>query len=240
VSDVGDQYAEAKALVAGRTDPAAEAGIAGLLRRACAAAVRTLSASGAGISMMTDHSTRGICAASDLDSEHLEEVQFTLGEGPCMDAHASRRPVLLPDLAHGAMTRWPVYAPAVYDKGVRAVFAFPLQIGAARLGVLDIFRDHAGALGAGELTQAVLLADVTVAVLLDQHEQGGQRPDPGASGRGHRGPCGIVPRSGDGRGATGREPRRCHGADPRLRLHRRPSSQRGGQRHRRPPASLRF
>jgi hypothetical protein len=53
------------------------------------------------------------------------------------------------------------------------VFAFPLQVGAARLGVLDVFRDRAGALTSDELRQAVLLADVTVTALLDQHERGG-------------------------------------------------------------------
>jgi GAF domain-containing protein len=135
--------------------------------------VRTLSACGAGVSMMTDDGSRSVGAASDPGSARLEELQFILGEGPCMDAYASRRPVLVPELADRAMTRWPIYAPAVVEDGVRAVFAFPLQIGAARLGVLDVFRDRAGALTSDELRQAVLLAEVTVAALLDQHEHGG-------------------------------------------------------------------
>jgi len=71
------------------------------------------------------------------------------------------------------MTRWPVYAPAAHAHGVRAVFAFPLQVGAARLGVLDVFRDRTGALTADELRHGVLLADVTVAALLDQHKRNG-------------------------------------------------------------------
>jgi AmiR/NasT family two-component response regulator len=53
------------------------------------------------------------------------------------------------------------------------VFAFPLQIGAARLGVLDVFRDRAGALTADEVRQGVLLAEVAVAALLDHHEREG-------------------------------------------------------------------
>jgi hypothetical protein len=141
-----------------------------LLRRVCQAAVQTLAASGAGVTVMTGDGVRGVSAASDPDSARLEELQFVLGEGPCIEAYGSRRPVLISDLTDGAMTRWPAYAPAVADTGVRAVFAFPLQIGAARLGVLDVFRDRAGALTADQLWHAVLLADATVAAVLDRHE----------------------------------------------------------------------
>jgi hypothetical protein len=173
MSGVEDPFARFRGLIAGQPDPGGQGGIAGLLRRVCGVAVQTLSASGAGVSMMTDGGVRGVGAASDPGSARLEELQFTLGEGPCIDAYASRRPVLISELADGAMTRWPVYAPTVHAQGVRAVFAFPLQIGAARLGVLDVFRDRAGSLTADELRQAVLLADVAVAALLDQHEQDG-------------------------------------------------------------------
>jgi hypothetical protein len=172
MTDVEDGFAQFRALIAGQPNPSGQGGAVGLLRRACGAAVQTLSASGAGITVMSGDGVRGVGAASDPGSERLEELQFTLGEGPCIDAYASRRPVLISDLVDGAMTRWPVYAPAVVEKGVRAVFAFPLQIGAARLGVLDVFRDRAGPLSSNELRRAVLLADVTVAALLDHQEDG--------------------------------------------------------------------
>ena len=173
MSGVEDAFAHFRALIAGQREPSGPGGTVGLLRRVCQAAVQTLSASGAGVSVMTGDGGRGVGAASDPGSERLEELQFTLGEGPCIEAYASRRPVLIADLADGAMTQWPAYAPAVVEKGVRAVFAFPLQIGAARLGVLDVFRDRAGGLTADELWHAVLLTDATVAALLDQHEQAG-------------------------------------------------------------------
>ena len=151
---------------------------------------------------MTDDGGRGVGAASDPGSERLEELQFTLGEGPCVDAYAARRPVMVPDLADGAMTRWPVYAPAVHAEGVRAVFAFPLQIGAARLGVLDVFRDRSGPLTADELWRALLLADATVGALLDRHDHDGADAGGDGSGRGGRGPRRVVPGAGDGDGAT--------------------------------------
>jgi len=171
MSGVDDPFAEIRAMIAGQPHSGEPDGTAGLLRRICQAAVTTLSASGAGVTVMTGDGVQGVSAASDSDSGRLEELQFTLGEGPCLEAYGSRRPVLVPNLADGALTRWPAYAPAVAQAGVRAVFAFPLQIGAARLGVLDVFRNRTGWLTADELWHAALLADVAVAALLDQQEQ---------------------------------------------------------------------
>jgi hypothetical protein len=170
----GDGPAERMAAV--RSLLAHETGdLAVLLRRVCLAATRELAAAGAGISVMTDGGLRGLSAGSDPDAERIEDLQFLLGEGPCISAFDGRRPVLVPDLADAAMTRWPVYAPAAYDGGVRAVFAFPLQVGGVRLGVLDVFRDRPGPLGEAELAVALTFADVTVEALLDRHERDNQR-----------------------------------------------------------------
>jgi hypothetical protein len=142
-------------------------GVLGALQRLCRATAVALSGCGAGLSVMAGGGERGVTTASDAATERLEELQFVLGEGPCIDAFDSRRPVLVPELADGAVGRWPVYTPAVYDGGVRAVFAFPLQIGAARLGVLDMFRTRTGPLTADELGQALTFAEVAVTTLLD-------------------------------------------------------------------------
>jgi GAF domain-containing protein len=157
--------------------PALGGGLVDRLRCVCQAAAGALSASGTGISVLTDNGTRGVYAASDPRSERVEELQFLLGEGPCLDAFEHRRPVLIADLAREAMTRWPMYTPEAHESGVRAVFAFPLQIGAARLGVLDVFRDDVGHLSEEHLADALCFADVTVEALLDQ-----QKEDSGADG----------------------------------------------------------
>jgi hypothetical protein len=138
-----------------------------LLQRICSAAVEALSASGAGISVMTTDGTRGVCATSDPVSERVEELQFVLGEGPCIDAFTARRPILAADLSDDGGLRWPVYAPAARDAGIQAVFAFPLQVGAARLGVMDVFRGRTGPLSGTELQLAFTLAEITVEALLD-------------------------------------------------------------------------
>jgi hypothetical protein len=156
---------------AGAANPARGDGVVGRLQRVCRDAVLALSASGVGVSVMAENGVHGMATASDPATERIEELQFTFGEGPCVDAFATSRPVLVADLADGATGRWPVYAPAVHDAGVRAVFAFPLQVGAARLGVLDVFRTHAGPLSRQELGKAFTFADHAVTALLDGQEQ---------------------------------------------------------------------
>jgi hypothetical protein len=146
-------------------------GMLGLLQRLCSAAVKALPASGVGVTVMTDAGVRGVAVASDAASERIDELQLTLGEGPCMDAFSSRRPVLEADLRSGGMSRWPVYSAAVLDEGVRAAFAFPLQVGAARLGVLDVYREREGSLSPDAFSQALTFADVATEMLLDGQEQ---------------------------------------------------------------------
>jgi GAF domain-containing protein len=120
---------------------------------------------------MTADGVHGVAAASDPDCEALEELQFTLGEGPCIDAFSLRRPVLEPDLASASAGRWPGYRAAAQEAGVRAVFAFPLQVGAALLGVLDVHRRASGILSPEALMQALTFAEVTVETLLEGQER---------------------------------------------------------------------
>ncbi|MEV4280067.1 GAF and ANTAR domain-containing protein [Actinoplanes xinjiangensis] len=143
------------------------------LCRLCERAVSSLSAAGAGLSVVAQNNQFSLLAAADQTSERLEELQLVLGEGPCIDAAAARRPALIADLGQVEPTRWPVYADAMRDAGIRAIFSFPLQIGAAQLGVLDLFRAESGPLSGSELRHAFDLADEAVAILLDGQEQRG-------------------------------------------------------------------
>src|SRR5450756_5497 len=64
-------------------------------RRICQLCVQTLGVTGAGICLVTDTGNRGVvCATGDV-SGRIEDLQFTLGEGPCIEAvraGAGRRP----------------------------------------------------------------------------------------------------------------------------------------------------
>jgi len=147
------------------------AGASGWLRRLCRTASHDLPASGVGVSLLSTAGELVTAAASDARSVSVEELQFTLGEGPCLAAHEARAPVLVPDLRVMANSAWPAYAPAAENHGVAAVFAFPMQIGSARLGVLDVYRDRTGELSAPALARAMTYADVAMRRLLDTPEQ---------------------------------------------------------------------
>ena len=138
----------------------------GLPANLAAACVRSLPVTGVGLALMTDDGPAGIVAATDGAARELEELQFTLGEGPCVDASGTGRPVLQPDLAATAPLRWPAFAGGALEAGVRAVFAFPLRVGAIRLGVLDLYRDRAGRLSTDELAEALSFADAATLLLL--------------------------------------------------------------------------
>ncbi|MET9023058.1 ANTAR domain-containing protein [Actinopolymorpha sp. NPDC004070] len=105
--------------------------------------------------------------ASDEWAASLEELQYTLGEGPGLDAFKTGNFVLAPYLS-AEHARWPGFVQAVGSLGLVAVVAFPLQVGAIRLGTLDLFCRTAGRMTPDALTDAAVLADLAVYALLRQ------------------------------------------------------------------------
>ncbi|HTA15787.1 MAG TPA: GAF and ANTAR domain-containing protein [Solirubrobacteraceae bacterium] len=142
-------------------------GSSSLVDRVCIAAVSLLSLKGAGLSLMVDGELRGTAGMSEPGIALVQELQLTLGEGPCVDAWINRVPVLESNLADPAVVRWPAFAQAgVVDAGVLAVFAFPLHLGAIRIGVLVLYRGRSGMLNADEMAYGLVLADMATQVLL--------------------------------------------------------------------------
>ncbi|MDP9182293.1 MAG: GAF domain-containing protein [Actinomycetota bacterium] len=124
---------------------------------------------GAGISLMTLAGNSGVLYASDDTAAQIEELQFVLGEGPCMDAFGHGGPVFIADLEdpeEGIAQRWPAFLRSASELGVRAVYAIPLCIGAIRVGVMDLYRREPGVLEPQQLASALLLADVAALSLL--------------------------------------------------------------------------
>jgi hypothetical protein len=152
-------------------------GIAGRLRVLCLVTAHTLAARGVAVSLMTEIGPTGVVAALDEESEAIEELQFVCGEGPCWEAFETRAAVIAPDLRGDAARQWPGFSAAVQAHGVRSAVALPLQVGAARLGVLDIYRERPGAPDGGALAKAGALASIATLALLD----GQSSADAGAS-----------------------------------------------------------
>lgn len=163
---------------------AVSAGMAGILADLSAQGSRGLDAVAAGscadVLGMTGIAVTVLMADGDQEvlwrtdgvSAQLDDLQFTLGEGPTVDVAASGELVLEPDLAQVPWQRWPVFTPAALELGVLAVFAVPLQIGAIRLGVLLAHRDACGPMGAGVLTDMLVFADAATEALLGRDPAG--------------------------------------------------------------------
>lgn len=128
--------------------------------RLCDVLVRVVPASAAGVTVAVGHRMPAVVLAGvGACAEELEELQLTLGEGPCIDAVRLSRPVLEADVATAGSRRWPVYGPAASKLGAAAVFAFPLHVGATHLGVLDVYQARVGELSRDALRDCLLLAD---------------------------------------------------------------------------------
>ncbi|ADP82518.1 ANTAR domain-containing protein [Pseudofrankia inefficax] len=156
-----------------------QSGDASSLDRLCVGVVSALPVDGASIAVTSDAAVRVYVGASDPITARLDDLQFTLGEGPGWDAVHDRRPVLVADLAGPSGCRWPMFAPAVLAAGFRAVFAFPLQIGAIRLGALGLLRARPGPLGDDTLADALVVVDVAALTLLDTRMDDPPGPSPG-------------------------------------------------------------
>jgi hypothetical protein len=147
---------------------------ASLPARLCAACLSALPVSGVALALMTDDGPSGVVlAATDAQARQLEELQFALDEGPCVEASRSDHPVLHPELTVTGSVRWPRYGAAALKAGVHAVFAFPLRVGAVRIGVLDLYRDTPGQLTSSELADGLAFADAAIVLLLYLQDHAG-------------------------------------------------------------------
>jgi len=104
----------------------------------CAAARAMLAADGASICLAgdEDHTVIGVDPAS---IGPLAEAPSDDGYGPCLDAVRTGRVIVGADLATGAVATWPTVANLATSLGFRSLCAWPLQLGAIRLGALTVF-----------------------------------------------------------------------------------------------------
>jgi GAF domain-containing protein len=135
-------------------------------KRLCLVSAEVTGSTGAGIMLMAGDAPQGSLCTTDDRSALIEESQFALGEGPCVDAYNQDRPVLEPDLAHPAQAHWLAFSGPVVACGVQAIFGFPLHIGQVRLGALNLYRDHTGSLTDEQHADAVAMADIITRAVL--------------------------------------------------------------------------
>ena len=135
--------------------------------RLCEVITEVVGVSGAGVMLMSRDIPDGSLCTTNAVSAMIEELQFTLGEGPCVDAFHHDTVVLEPDLADPHLSRWLAFTPKAIAAGVRAVFGFPLRVGAVRLGALNLYQDRPGPLNDDQHADALVMADLVAQWVLN-------------------------------------------------------------------------
>jgi hypothetical protein len=135
--------------------------------RLCRACVDLLGVDGAAVSIVSNGVMHGTFGSSSELSRRLDEFQFTFGEGPCLDSVRDAQAVLVGDLQDPEETRWPAYAEAVLDAGVRAVYALPVPFANTHIGALDLYRIAPWMLGGHGLVGGFVAAELAAVPLLD-------------------------------------------------------------------------
>lgn len=102
-----------------------------LLRPVLMTAVASTAGWHGAVLSLRDLSGEKLVAASDATARRAHELEVTLNEGPSREALMGGQPVACGDELD---RRWPRYAPAVIELGVRAVAAVPLDLGSRVFG----------------------------------------------------------------------------------------------------------
>ena len=123
----------------------------------CAAAVDVLDLTGVGIMLLSG--TRLDCVAvSDEATGDIEAVELMVGEGPCLSAFRTRTACFDADLADDRPVTWTAFRERALAAGARASFGFPVVVADDCIGVLNCYRDRAGALSDGQVADAHFIA----------------------------------------------------------------------------------
>lgn len=141
-----------------------------VLRALCDGAIPAIGITGASVTVGDSTGAGELMYATDEVAAGLADLELTVGSGPGIRAVQEGRPVLVPDVMGAADGQLGAAGPAFHERarglGVHAVFAFPLQLGAVRLGVLYLYRDQRGELGEEGFRRSIALADRLTHALL--------------------------------------------------------------------------
>jgi hypothetical protein len=129
----------------------------------CAPFVTALHVSGVSISVFDANGNQSTICSSNRIAARGEALQFELGEGPHWEALGTNAPVLCPDLAAEGSAKWPMFGRAALEIGMAAVYAFPMKMGAVRVGVVDMYSAIPRHLDDHQIALAASMANRTAA-----------------------------------------------------------------------------
>jgi len=86
----------------------------------------------------------GQLMSTNLFATRVDDVQYTLMQGPCVTAAEQNRTVLVPSLPDER--RWPVFRAEVESVGLLSVMSLPLNVPDRLIGTLNVYARHEGVL----------------------------------------------------------------------------------------------
>ena len=134
-------------------------------RRLCTVCAEFIGVTAAGITLMIGDNAGPICVSSQ-QVRALEDLQFTIGQGPCRDAFRSGEAVHVARLDELASDRWPPFVELARTSGIGAVYAYPLMSKTSRIGVLTLYHHLEGELTQEQRDYSVALAEIVTETLL--------------------------------------------------------------------------
>lgn len=108
-----------------------------------------------------------LAAASSAAMLEIEDLEISLGQGPCLEAYRTGEQVLVADLEE-CRDRWPNVTPRIIALGMRSAAALPLQLRGDRVGALNLYRSRREAFAPHEHRLAQALANVAAMGILQQ------------------------------------------------------------------------
>lgn len=138
-----------------------------LLDTLCREAVVILGVSGAGVMLADEHGDLRFVAASDETVRAIEALQIEIGEGPCLAAYETGKPVVERDLED--VTQFHRFAPRALAAGLRGVYSFPMCVVASedQIGALNLYTAGPGTFGDDAQATGQILADVATTYILN-------------------------------------------------------------------------
>jgi len=144
-----------------------------LLASVCMTAVEAVGTDGAGLTLFTKRHRGPICAHG-ASASLGEDLQLSLGEGPCRDAFGLRELVEVTDLSSSEGERWPIFSLAMIEAGVTSLASFPLRIGGARFGALTTYRSAYGELSFEQVADGYVVAQIAAHLIVAGQAQIGE------------------------------------------------------------------
>ena len=98
---------------------------------------------GAGVSLISNMGRKESAGSTDRVVREADDRQYTIGEGPCLSAGASRMVVNVDEVQSDP--RWPKWSSAVGRLPIRSVLSTPLQHQQSVVGAMKVYSatDHA-------------------------------------------------------------------------------------------------